>query len=232
MSDLGTGLLIALTGLFIAGLASIVGIWMERDTSRPIKWAAILSALILLATGVSMFQSIDDAASSAKLEEDMARMLQQLDKISTADGGNPALNEFISGELKAQSRANPDIVNKLQERIEADGGDPSAMFGKHMDASDLPNGVQVDTKAVQAKRSEDTSKLKEKLAVAVKRAEKAETKVETTEKEAKATHAVKDKQITKANDEITTLNLKVAELEKQLKAAKRTGGGSTVWTKG
>ncbi|MGB1275363.1 MAG: hypothetical protein ACPG77_06400, partial [Nannocystaceae bacterium] len=76
-----------------------------------------------------MFQSLGDAQASAKLEEDMARMLQQLDKIANSEGGNPALNEFISGELKTQSRANPDIVGKLQERIEADGGDPGAMLG-------------------------------------------------------------------------------------------------------
>ncbi|MGB1014858.1 MAG: hypothetical protein ACPG4T_12040 [Nannocystaceae bacterium] len=180
-----------------------------------------------------MFQSLGDAQASAKLEEDMARMLQQLDKIANSEGGNPALNEFISGELKAQSRANPDIVGKLQERIEADGGDPGAMLGKHMDASDVPGGVKVDPDSLKKAKTKDSTELKKTLAAAVKRAEKAETKVETTVKEAKQVQATKEKQLTQAKTEITTLNTRVEDLERQVKAAKRANaGGGTVWKKG
>jgi hypothetical protein len=125
-----------LIGVAVAGLAAIVGIWMERDPRRPPRWAWALSILILMATLVSVFQSYLDAKAGEKLEEDMARMLQQLDKLAE---GNPELQAFVTSELSAQARANPDVVEKLSDRVVEDGGDATEMLSKHMSASEVAN---------------------------------------------------------------------------------------------
>ena len=69
-------------GIFVAGFAAVLGIWLERDHSKPPRYAWWLSILIVLATFVGMFQTLADAKEGAKLEADMARMLATLDKIA------------------------------------------------------------------------------------------------------------------------------------------------------
>lgn len=232
------GLTIALAGLCVAGLASIVGIWMERDKARPIKWAAILSVLILIATIVSMVQSVLDARDAAKLEEDMARMIQRLDQIASASAGsdNAELNQFISGELQAQSRANPDIVKRLQERVEADGGDASSLLGKHMDPSDVPGGVKVDADAMKKANEANEAKLKKELAAETKRADDAEAALKAAEAEAttaKSTSETQAKQLQQAQTQIEGLNGRVAELEQEVRSAKKKGSPAVApWQKG
>ena len=139
MTDgLDPGLIVAMTGVLVAGLAAVLGIWMERDQSKPPRYAYALSALILLATVVSVMQSYLDAKAGEKMEEDMARMLQRMDEIA-ANSDDPALQELIGAELAAQSRANPDVVQKLAQRVADEGGDPTEMLGRHMDASEVEN---------------------------------------------------------------------------------------------
>src|SRR5690606_37916549 len=91
---LDPGLIVAMTGVVVAGFSAVLGIWMERDHNKPPRYAYALSALILLATVVSVMQSYLDAKAGEKMEEDMARMLQRMDEIaSTSD--DPALQELI-----------------------------------------------------------------------------------------------------------------------------------------
>lgn len=192
-----TGLLLAVVGLVVAGLASVLGIWMERDPTRPARWAYLLSLLIVAATIVSLFQSIQDARDSATMEEDMARMLQSLDRLSK---DSPELTQFLSKEMEAQSRANPDVIQKVAARVTAEGGDPAAMLGKHLPASDMkgsgvkptPGAVSTNTAELQKLRSEistlkkqlgTASAAEEALATAQKEAEKAKKKVEDLEQE-------------------------------------------------
>jgi hypothetical protein len=129
-------LIFGIVAVAVAGLAAVVGIWMERDPRRPPKWAWGISILILMAMLVSVAQSYFDHQAGEKLEQDMARMLQQLDKLA-ADSEDPALQAFVTSELSAQARANPDIVEKLSERVEEDGGDAAEMLSKHMPASEV-----------------------------------------------------------------------------------------------
>lgn len=128
----------AIIGISVAGLAAVVGIWVERDPRRPPRWAWALSILILLATAVTVFQSYLEVAQGDRMEEDMARMLQQLDKLA-ASSEDPNLQAFVTSELNAQARANPDIVEKLADRVEDDGGDAADMLSKHMSASEVAN---------------------------------------------------------------------------------------------
>jgi len=133
------GLVATLAGLSVAGLAAVLGIWMERDQAKPPRYAYALSILILMATSVGLLQAYLDAESSAKLEEDMARMLEMLDELAQ-NSEDPALSEFVASEMKAQSRSNPRVVGKLRNRVAKRGGDPDAMLGRHLPAGDIKGG--------------------------------------------------------------------------------------------
>jgi hypothetical protein len=134
--------MMALIGLTVAAMAAILGIWMERDPEKPPRYSYALSALILMATGVGMFQSWSDHQDSEKMKEDMARMLQMLDKIAqSSETEHPELNEFVRNEVTAQSRSNPRVVQKLAQRMADEGTDPSDMLGSYMPAADV-EGLQ------------------------------------------------------------------------------------------
>lgn len=133
-----TDLLITIVGLSVAGLAAVLGIWVERDKTKPPRYAYALSILILLATVVGMFQCYVDAKEGEKLEADMARMLQMLDKIAAnSEVEIPELDEFVKTEIAAQSRANPSVVTKLAQRVADEGGNPQEMLAKHLPASEM-----------------------------------------------------------------------------------------------
>jgi hypothetical protein len=137
-----TDLIITLVGLVVAGLAAVLGIWVERDKEKPPRYAYALSILILLATIVGMYQCYSDAKQNEKLEADMARMLQMLDKIAAnTEVEIPELEEFVNTEIAAQSRSNPAVVAKLAQRVADEGGDPGQMLSKRLPASDV-EGLQ------------------------------------------------------------------------------------------
>jgi len=139
--------LITLIGISVAGLATILAIWMERDPRRPAKFAWALSVLILMATGVMILQSVLDARDQAvkeakyasdqeKLEGDLARMLQKLDTLAS-ESDDPEVVALLSAELEAQARTNPNVVQKLAQRFADEGEDPSEKLGKHMKSSEV-----------------------------------------------------------------------------------------------
>lgn len=138
MADLSMETIITVIGLAVAGLAAVLGIWVERDATKPPRYAYALSILILLATAVGMYQSYADAIAGQKLEADMARMLATIERIASESGDeNPQLQEFMKTELTAQSRANPKVVEKMAQRVADEGGDPTAMLQKHLPASEV-----------------------------------------------------------------------------------------------
>jgi hypothetical protein len=140
-------LLVVLIGIAVAGLAAVVAIWVERDRARPRKFAWALSVLILLATGVTILQSVlqdkqdeiskaQDEAEKQKLQGDVARMMQTLDRIAS-ESGDPKLQQFLSTEIEAQSRTNPGIVQKLAQRYADEGEDPAEKLAKHLPKSEV-----------------------------------------------------------------------------------------------
>ena len=132
------GLIITLSGLGVAGFSSLLGMWLERDSDKPKKIAVALSILIILATGVGMIQGVLDDEDQQKMEGDLARMLATLDKIaSSSDVAIPELDALVKSELNAASRSNPDIVKKMAQRVADEGGDPSAVLGGYLDASEM-----------------------------------------------------------------------------------------------
>lgn len=121
-----TGMLVTFVGILIAGLAGVLGVWMERDPDAPRTWAWVFSFLIFIAVGVEMGHSVVQASSDGETEEAMARVLERLTDLA-ASGDNPALASFVSSELAAQARSNPGVVKNLEKKIAKKGGDPKAI---------------------------------------------------------------------------------------------------------
>lgn len=135
---IGYDLLITEIGMIVAGLAAIVGIWVERDSRRPARYAIWLSTLIALATFVGMFQVYKDDLDQKKVEADLARVLQSLDKIaSQSDVDIPELNDLLKTEIAAQSRANPNVVEKFAQRVADEGGDPADVMAAYLPPAEV-----------------------------------------------------------------------------------------------
>ena len=114
------GLVVTVAGLFVAGLAAVLGIWMERDREGTPIWAVLFSLLIMAAMVVEMGRAWYEELHAWQLEEDMARVLEKLDELASS-GENPALAEFVNAEVALQSRANPKIMKKVETRMNARG---------------------------------------------------------------------------------------------------------------
>ncbi len=149
-----TGLLVTLTAVFVAGLAAVLGIWMERDERKPPRYAYALSALIVLATLVSLMQSFLDKGEQDQIKEDMARLLTTMDKLAS-ETENPELLELVKSEMSAQSRANPEVVQKVAQRVSDEGRDPTEVLGKHLDAAEMEKVARKGT--VKPRNTEKTA---------------------------------------------------------------------------
>jgi hypothetical protein len=139
------GLLVTLMAVFVAGLAAVLGIWMERDKKKPPRYAWALSALIVLATFVKREQ---DA-----LKEDMARLLSTMDKLAH-ESDDPALKELVKSELTAQSRSNPEVIDKVAQRVSDEGRDPGEVLGRNLDAAEAEKVARKSK--VKPKETENT----------------------------------------------------------------------------
>ncbi len=150
--DVEMDLVVTLAAVFVAGLAAVLGIWMERDRRKPPRYAWALSALIVLATLVSLMQSYLDQKEQDKLREDMARLLATMDRIAS-ESDNPELLDLVKSELNAQSRSDPAVVEKMAQRVSDEGRDPAEVLGKHLDAAELEK-VSRKTASIKPKQTE------------------------------------------------------------------------------
>lgn len=217
------GMVFALIALIVAGLASVLGIWMERDPTRPPRWAIGLSVLIIMATVVSIFQSVEDAKGAAKMEDDMARMLQTLDKLSSE---SPELTAYLSKEMEAQSRSNPDVINKVAARVVAEGGNANEMLARHLPAGELKPVAGEKSAAPAGVSKAEAEKLKANLAQAKEKAAAAEA----AQKELQATLEKNAEAEKAAAEKLKEMEEQIEKLKKQLKSG--GAGGATRWGKG
>lgn len=144
-------LVVTFTAVFVAGLAAVLGIWMERDQKKPPRYAWALSALILLATFVSLMQSFFDKAEQDKIKDDMARLLTTMDRLAS-ESDDPALLELVKSELNAQSRNDPDVVARVAQRVSDEGRDASEVLGRHLEAAEVEKVTRKGT--IKAKTTE------------------------------------------------------------------------------
>lgn len=72
------------------------------------------------------------------MESDMARMLAMLDKIAAEHGDAiPELNDMVKTEIAAQSRANPNVVAKVAQRVADEGRDPVQTLSRALPPSEV-----------------------------------------------------------------------------------------------
>lgn len=94
------GLIISFIALSIGGGSAVVGIWVDRDKSRPVSFAYAMSFLITCAVLVGLFQSYLDAQDAIQKRKDLDRMLDMVYEIAVTSGDAElvALLEKESGE--------------------------------------------------------------------------------------------------------------------------------------
>jgi len=105
-SPWSAGLLSSLIALAIGGTAAVLGIWVDRDTSRPTVFAGAMSVLIASAVFVGMVQSYLDAVGAIQARADLDRMLDMVAEIS-ADSDDPALAALVEEENQKRRRRRP-----------------------------------------------------------------------------------------------------------------------------
>jgi hypothetical protein len=121
---MSVAMIVSFTGVLVAGLAGVLGVWMERDSKSHLAWALLFSALILATTGVEMVLSMYQTYTDGQTDEQMALLLERLGDLSE---DNPELGQFVAAELAVQARANPAVVSRMEANVKAKGGDPSAV---------------------------------------------------------------------------------------------------------
>jgi hypothetical protein len=149
------GLIVTFAGVIVATIAGVLGVWMERDRSAPPKWAWVFSGLIIVAMFIEMGHSSAAAAEGAAVDEKMANVLEQLATIS-AKSDNPALNSFVGSELAAQARNNPEVMEKVADKVAAKGGDPKALAAKAKAARRTAAGLPAKRPAGMARPGSKT----------------------------------------------------------------------------
>ena len=76
-------LIVTFAGIVLAGVAGVLGVWMERDREAPQRWAWVFSSLIVVAVGIEMVHSVAAEAVDSETEDRMATVLEQLAMLST-----------------------------------------------------------------------------------------------------------------------------------------------------
>ena len=116
------GFLVSVTGVIVAGLAGVLGVWMEKDPDGKVGLALFFSALILFASFLEMGQTIYANAGADQTDAKMALLLERLSELSE---NSPELQQFVATEVAVAARANPQVVQRMESNVRAKGGDPN-----------------------------------------------------------------------------------------------------------
>lgn len=131
-------LFIAELGIVVTAFSAAVGIWIERDHSKPIKKAVALTVLVVFAGSLSMYQTWQNDSDQAALQADLATILEQLDTVAVkSEVELPELNDALKAELTIHGRANPKVLMNLAKAIAAKGGDPLKVLAAYLPEADL-----------------------------------------------------------------------------------------------
>ncbi len=80
------GLVISMAALGFGGTCAVLGIWVDRDKTRPLTFAFAMSGLISAAILIGLTQSYLDAEAAVQQRADLARMLDMVNEIAVASG--------------------------------------------------------------------------------------------------------------------------------------------------
>ena len=92
LSPWSFGLMMSMSALFIGGLSAVLGIWVDRDQTRPVIFAMVMSVLITAAIAVGATQSYLDAVGAIQQKQDLERMLGMVNEIAVASGDQSLAN--------------------------------------------------------------------------------------------------------------------------------------------
>lgn len=155
-------LFIAELGIVVTAFSAAVGIWIERDHSKPIKKAVALTVLVVFAGSLSMYQTWQNDSDQAALQADLATILEQLDTVAVkSEVELPELNDALKAELTIHGRANPKVLMNLAKAIAAKGGDPLKVLAAYLPEADL-QAMKRDGKFDEALADPNVSTVDEK----------------------------------------------------------------------
>jgi hypothetical protein len=98
-SPLNWGLLASWAALTIGGGSAVLGIWVDRDKSRPAMFAVAMSGLITSAMVVGALQGYLDEEQGVQTRADLERMLDMVEDLA-ATSGDPELAALVDREGK------------------------------------------------------------------------------------------------------------------------------------
>jgi hypothetical protein len=93
------GLIMSWTALTVGGGSAILGIWVDRDKSRPAIFAVAMSGLIGAAMLVGALQGYLDEEGAIETRANLERMLDMVEDIAAASG-DPELAGLVEREGK------------------------------------------------------------------------------------------------------------------------------------
>jgi hypothetical protein len=91
------GLITSTIALSLGGISAVLGIWVDRDKSRPVVYAGAMSVLITAAVTVGLTQGYLDATGAIQQKEDLKRMMDMVNEIAVASG-DPELAKLVASE--------------------------------------------------------------------------------------------------------------------------------------
>ncbi len=122
-SPFSMGLIISYIALFLGGGAAVLGIWVDRDKTRPVIFGATMSLLIITAVCVGAVQGLLDAQANIQKRQDLARMLEMVNEIARKSG-DPELIALAQAETGETIVPDPKPVE--EEPAPADDGEGDA----------------------------------------------------------------------------------------------------------
>jgi hypothetical protein len=123
-SPWSTGLKMSMFALALGGFSAVLGIWVDRDKSRPARNAWVMSVLILLACAVGASQGYLDAVGAIQGKADLNRMLGMV--VEIAKGTNDVELAKLLVDQGVLDKATQDEIAKAKEEADKAAAEAAA----------------------------------------------------------------------------------------------------------
>ncbi len=146
-SPWSSGLMMSIAAMCIGGFSAVLGIWVDRDTSRPTVFAYSMSFLILCALAVGVAQAYLDEVDGIQKDQDLERMLDMTYEIAVASG-DPELIKLV--EESSGVKLDVPVAEPAEEPAEEpeamgdDAGDGAGDDAEKPEGDAAPEGTDAD----------------------------------------------------------------------------------------
>ncbi|MFM2246733.1 MAG: hypothetical protein RL071_2807, partial [Pseudomonadota bacterium] len=123
-SPWSAGLKMSMFALTLGGFSAVLGIWVDRDKSRPARNAWVMSVLILLACAVGASQGYLDAVGAIQGKADLNRMLGMV--VEIAKGTNDVELAKLLVDQGVLDKATQDEIAKAKEEADKAAAEAAA----------------------------------------------------------------------------------------------------------